>query len=317
MNKDLSKEYKEAVMNDLPDLWGRIEAAIEAEESEKTNGNETPASNVINFSREENHTVNTANKYAVNAFDNEPVKAQTQKKKKFRIPGWVFVAVPSAAILLLVIIPVGFMMMLGGMGSKMSAPTTTANYAFDASPGAPATTAEAATEYYDAAATLDEPVAYEDEYEYEDSKQEYKNATSTYDLTGGDKKLEGLDGIIQNFDGTNSDSATTLAPSETNNESGRVIIDDVTVKFISVYENDEGKMLADVEITGVYGSYYETPEDFDGFEEGETITAYLQPDFKDVDFDDDAEYICIINYVPDDEIGYEIEFKELSRTEDY
>ena len=36
MNKDLSKEYKEAVMNDLPDLWGRIEAAIDAEENAKT-----------------------------------------------------------------------------------------------------------------------------------------------------------------------------------------------------------------------------------------------------------------------------------------
>ena len=35
MNKDLSKEYKEAVMNDLPDLWGRIEAAIDEEESKK------------------------------------------------------------------------------------------------------------------------------------------------------------------------------------------------------------------------------------------------------------------------------------------
>ena len=100
MNKDLSKEYKEAVMNDLPDLWGRIEAAIDAEESAKTNGNETPISNVINFSKEENNTVSTANKYAVNAYDNVPVKAQT-KKKKFRIPAWVFVAVPSAAILLL------------------------------------------------------------------------------------------------------------------------------------------------------------------------------------------------------------------------
>ena len=43
MNKDLSKEYKEAVMNDLPDLWGRIEAAIDEEESKKSN--ETPSSN--------------------------------------------------------------------------------------------------------------------------------------------------------------------------------------------------------------------------------------------------------------------------------
>ena len=316
MNKDLSKEYKEAVMNDLPDLWGRIEAAIDAEENAKKDGNETPASNVINFSKQENNTVNTANKYAVNAYDNEPVKAQTQKKKKFRIPAWVFVAVPSAAILLLVIIPVGFMMMLGGMGSKMSAPTTTANFAYDASPTAPTSTAEAATEYYDAAATWDEPaVSEEAEYWNEDSTQEYKNAVSDYDYTLGQDKLEGLQGLMENFDGTKSDSATSLAPTEREADS-RVINDGVKIKFLSVYENDEGKKMADVEIVGVYGGYFEAPEGFDGFEKGETITAYLKPDFKDVDFTEDAEYDCIINYVPNDEICYEIELKKPSRTED-
>ena len=317
MNKDLSKEYKEAVMNDLPDLWGRIEAAIDAEENAKTDGNETPASNVINFSKPENNTVNTANKYAVNAYDNEPVKGHTQKKKKFRIPAWVFVAVPSAAILLLVIIPVGFMMMLGGMGSKMSAPTTTANFAYDASPAAPTSTAEAATEYYDAAATWDEPAVSEStEYYEEDSTQEYKNAVSDYDFTLGQDKLEGLQGLMENFDGTKSDSATSLAPTEREADS-RVINDGVKIKFLSVYENDEGKKMADVEIVGVYGGYFEASEGFDGFEKGETITAYLKPDFKDVDFTEDSEYDCIINYVPDDEIGYEIELKTPSRTEDY
>lgn len=317
MNKDLSKEYKEAVMNDLPDLWGRIEAAIDAEENAKTDGNETPASNVINYSKPENNTVNTANKYAVNAYDNEPVKGQTQKKKKFRIPAWVFVAVPSAAILLLVIIPVGFMMMLGGLGSKMAAPTTTANYACDASPAATTTTAEAATDYYDAAATWDEPAESEStEYYEEDSTQEYKNAVSDYDFTLGQDKLEGLQGLMENFDGTKSDSATSLAPAEREADS-RVINDGVMVKFLSVYENDEGKKLAEVEIVGVYGGYFEAPEGFDGFEKGETITAYIKPDFKDVDFTEDSEYDCIINYVPEDEIGYEIELKTPSGTEDY
>ena len=314
MNKDLSKEYKEAVMNDLPDLWGRIEAAIDAEESTKTNGNETPVSNVIQFSNEkttEKNTVNTANKYAVNAFDNEPVKAQTKKKKK-GIPSWVFVAVPSAAILLLVIIPVGFMMMMGGLGRKSA--TTTANYAAEASPVATANSTEPSA-FYDSAATYDEAAAPEEAYEYEDSTQEYKNATSAIDLTGGNGKLEGLQGIMENFDGTKSDSATALAPTETNDEPGRVINDSVTVKFLSVYENDGGKKLADVEIVGVYGDYFVIPEDFDGFEAGELITAYLQPDFKDVDFNGE-EYNCIINYIPDDEICYEIEFRMAERIED-
>ena len=306
MNKDLSKEYKEAVMNDLPDLWGRIEAAIDAEENAKTDGNETPASNVINFNKPENNTVNTANKYAVNAYDNEPVKAQTQKKKKFRIPAWVFVAVPSAAILLLVIIPVGFMMMLGGLGSKMSAPTTTANYAYDASPAATTTTAEAATEYYDAAATWDEPAVSEStEYYEEDSTQEYKNAVSDYDYTLGQDKLEGLQGLMENFDGTKSDSATSLAPTEREADS-RVINDSVTVKFLSVYENDEGTLLTDVEIVEVLGDYDYIPDDFEGFEEGKSLTAYMLADFTDVVLNA-QEFDCSIKYIPDDEIGYVIE----------
>ena len=310
MNKDLSKEYKEAVMNDLPNLWGRIEAAIDAEESAKTNGNETPISNVINFSKEENNTVSTANKYAVNAYDNEPVKAQT-KKKKFRIPAWVFVAVPSAAILLLLIIPAGFLMMSGGMGSKsystatmdMATATTTTNSVESATDGA----------FYDYAPAMDEPAIAEEaeEYVYSDSEPAVsENATTTTsDFTGTteenhSKQETGSDYTLdlKNLQGDNYN----FMPPSVREEDTFIINDNVSVKFLSVHENDEGVRLVEVEIIEVLGDYDYTPDEFEGFEEGEIITAYMIPLFEEDDLSD-SEFNCIVRYIPDDEIGYVIE----------
>lgn len=307
MNKDLSKEYKEAVMNDLPDLWGRIEAAIDEEESKK--GNETPSSNVINFVKEEDKT-NTANKYAVNAFANEPVKAQT-KKKKFRIPAWVFVAVPSAAILLLLIIPAGFLMMSGGMGGKsfstvtmdMATATTTTNSVESATDGA----------FYDYAPAMDEPAIAEEaeEYVYSDSEPAVSEsaATTTSDFTGTteenhSKQETGSDYSLdlKNLQGDNYN----FMPPSVREEDTCIINDNVSVKFLSVHENDEGVRLAEVEIIEVLGDYDYTPDEFEGFEEGEIITAYMIPVFEDDDLTD-SEFNCIVRYIPDDEIGYVIE----------
>lgn len=311
MNKDLSKEYKEAVMNDLPDLWGRIEAAIDAEESAKTNENETPVSNVINFSKEENNAVSTANKYAVNAYDNEPVKGQEQKKKKFRIPAWVFVAVPSAAILLLLIIPAGFLMMSGGMGGKsfstatmdMATATATTNSVESATDGA----------FYDYAPAMDEPaiVREAEEYVYSDSEPAVSEsaATTTSDFTGTteenhSKQETGSDYSLdlKNLQGDNYN----FMPPSVREEDTCIINDNVSVKFLSVHENDEGVRLAEVEIIEVLGDYDYTPDEFEGFEEGEIITAYMIPVFEDDDLTD-LEFNCIVRYIPNDEIGYVIE----------
>jgi hypothetical protein len=304
MNKDLSKEYKEAVMNDLPDLWGRIEAAIDEEESKKSN--ETPSSNVINFSKPEENKVNTANKYAVNAFDNEPVNKTQTNKKKFRIPAWVFVAVPSAAILLVVIIPVGLLMMMSGLGSKsatnmMEMTTTTTSYA-------PNSDADSAS--YDAAATMDEPAVAENEFDaYEDERT--KNAEATYDYSAGAEKSDSVTEENADFtinpdtiEGKNGISFMTT-PS-TSSEELKIINDKVKVKFLSVYENDEGTLLTDVEIVEVLGDYDYIPDDFEGFEEGKSLTAYMLADFTDVVLNA-QEFNCSIKYIPDDDIGYVIE----------
>ena len=304
MNKDLSKEYKEAVMNDLPDLWGRIEAAIDEEESKKSN--ETPSSNVINFSKPEENKVNTANKYAVNAFDNEPVNKTQTNKKKFRIPAWAFVAVPSAAILLVVIIPVGLLMMMSGLGSKsatnmMEMTATTTSYA-------PNSDADSAS--YDAAATMDEASVAEYEFDaYEDERT--KNAEATYDYSAGAEKSDSVTEENADFtinpdtiEGKNGISFMTT-PS-TSSEELKIINDKVKVKFLSVYENDEGTLLTDVEIVEVLGDYDYIPDDFEGFEEGKSLTAYMLADFTDVVLNA-QEFDCSIKYIPDDEIGYVIE----------
>ena len=294
MNKDLSKEYKEAVMNDLPDLWGRIEAAIDEEESKKSN--ETPSSNVINFSKPEENKVNTANKYAVNAFDNEPVNKTQTNKKKFRIPAWVFVAVPSAAILLVVIIPVGLLMMMSGLGSKsatnmMEMATTTTSYA-------PNSDADSAS--YDAAATMDEASVAEYEFDaYEDERT--KNAEATYDYSAGAEKSDSVTEENADFtinpdtiEGKNGLSFMTT-PS-TSSEELKIINDNVKVKFLSVYENDEGTLLTDVEIVEVLGDYDYIPDDFEGFEEGKSLTAYMLADFTDVVLNA-QEFNCSIKYI--------------------
>ena len=304
MNKDLSKEYKEAVMNDLPDLWGRIEAAIDEEESKKSN--ETPSSNVINFSKPEENKVNTANKYAVNAFDNEPVNKTQTNKKKFRIPAWVFVAVPSAATLLVVIIPVGLLMMMSGLCSKsatnmMEMATTTTSYA-------PNSDADSAS--YDAAATMDEASVAEYEFDaYEDERT--KNAEATYDYSAGAEKSDSVTEENADFtinpdtiEGKNGLSFMTT-PS-TSSEELKIINDKVKVKFLSVYENDEGTLLTDVEIVEVLGDYDYIPDDFEGFEEGKSLTAYMLADFTDVVLNA-QEFNCSIKYIPDDDIGYVIE----------
>ncbi|MBP5529011.1 MAG: hypothetical protein J6X80_03075 [Lachnospiraceae bacterium] len=311
MNKDLSKEYKEAVMNDLPDLWGRIEAAIDAEESAKTNGNETPASNVINFSKPENNTAVTANKYAVNAYDNEPVKGQEQKKKKFRIPAWVFVAIPSAAILLVVMIPVGLLMMSGGMGNK-SATTAMMDMAAPASVTTASESATDAAASYDASPAMEEPAIMEEaeEYVYSDSEPEAREnaATATPDFTGATEKNETKQNVDYTLDLKNVSEGdfNNLLPPSAGESDIRIINDDVSVKFLSVYENDEGVCLAEVEITGVLGDYDYIPDDFQGFEEGMVLTAYMLPLFEDTDLTGE-EYNCIVRYLSDDEIGYVIE----------
>lgn len=120
MSKDLSKEYNEAVRSSLPDLWSRIEAAIDAEEQ----------SEPIPFKAEEKSGEPVKNNAGLKAVP--PV----QKKKKKIIPTWLLISLPSVAVVLIVLTPLIFFggLVLVNGGSKSSAPM--AYDACDAEPAA-------------------------------------------------------------------------------------------------------------------------------------------------------------------------------------
>lgn len=95
MSKSLETEYKNAVMNDLPDLWGRIEAALpDADKnSEEVVKTETPAP------------------------QNEATAVKPVKKKK-KIWPWFAAAVPLVAVGLVAVIPIAILALR--IGSKSS-----------------------------------------------------------------------------------------------------------------------------------------------------------------------------------------------------
>ena len=202
-------------------------------------------------------------------------------------------------------------MMSGGMGGKsfstvtmdMATATTTTNSVESATDGA----------FYDYAPAMDEPAIAEEaeEYVYSDSEPAVSEsaATTTSDFTGTaeenhSKQETGSDYSldIKNLQGDNYN----FMPPSVREEDTCILNDNVSVKFLSVHENDEGVRLAEVEIIEVLGDYDYTPDEFEGFEEGEIITAYMIPVFEDDDLTD-LEFNCIVRYIPDDEIGYVIE----------
>ena len=126
MSKDLSKEYKEAVLNDLPDLWGRIEAAIDAEEAQSAKTEDHPVEkpvNVVEFKSVEK-----------NVNENKAAK----QKKKFKIPAWVMISLPTVAILLIIVIPVAALGVLGLVFSASGTKNSASDIAYCAEPSAAA-----------------------------------------------------------------------------------------------------------------------------------------------------------------------------------
>ena len=314
MSKDLSKEYKEAIMNDLPDLWDRIEAAIDAEETAGKTKEDT-VSNVIGFTKAENNTNSSniktnqtetgnsdskgtnANKYAVNAFDNEPIIKQS-KKKKMRIPAWVFVAIPSAAVLVLVILPIAFLMSRSGLSGTKNYDMTTA-VAYDSEPNSVVTDAAPASvdsgeSYYFEDAAVEENSGF---YEYTD--------TDDFDTKDYSK---------QNFigsSGSESESFPTLdipqlaAPEDIDRENakkGIIVNDRVAIKILNVSESSEGEYkIVEALIVEFKGETLDT--EAGELKEGDNIEAYASPDS---DFSADETYDVSIIYLPYDELLYGI-----------
>ncbi len=88
MSKSLETEYKNAVLNDLPDLWSRIEASL----PDIQNKNNT----------------NCSDKEATDTIQKDDYSKKVDKKKK-KIKPWLFAVVPMAAAGICVVIPLAIL----------------------------------------------------------------------------------------------------------------------------------------------------------------------------------------------------------------
>jgi len=275
MSKDLTKEYKEAVMNDLPDLWGRIEAAIDAQENEKNN--EIKSETV---KKEETETIKTESN--IKLVGNETVK-ETVIKKKRRMPVWLVTAVPFAAILLVVIVPLSLFGLLSAGGAKSSESYSAAMS--DCAPmAAEITTCDEQTEMaYDAVSNMT------------DSSDSLTYKSADMDLTGINS--------LQNYPNTNVEAAAD-GNSESEGVGGRVpsssseeeilVNEALLVKVDFFYENEHGKM-ADLIILEVNSDSNIPYSGFEPYKAGQSVTARID----DYDYKLYGEYEVSLYFVPD------------------
>lgn len=298
MSKDLTKEYKEAVMNDLPDLWGRIEAAIDAQENEKNK-------EIIKESvKEENKTETVKNESNIKLVSNETVSETVKTKKKVRIPAWVWGAIPFAAILLIIILPLSFFGLLNA-GSKNFKNASTA----------PMSMTDSVAEYEAPTAASDSAAVMESaDYAYEDAEIiGYEENGSTMNLIGKTNDASGdvptfanpdyydfdeLENMTKNQG--SSDTASEASASETKRdlrENEFLVNEDIRVRFEEFYEDEHG-MMAGLYIIEVKSDTINPYPSFPGLNAGECIKACV----------DDYEYVLnreydVSLYFVDDEIN--------------
>ena len=295
MNKDLSKEYKEAVMNDLPDLWGKIEAAIDAEEKENKTVTETAdiKEKPANLTLVSNNTDEPVFK------ETEPV-AQVKKKKK-KIPAWVLISIPSAAILLIAVVPLMFFGAAIGLGKSAT------NAMYDAAPAAEAAVDCASYEdvsydYIDAAVG--------DVTEAEDDSDTKNYATSEFNYKGENVNLDGDFTLGEQVDGNSlapgSGEKAEDAASAVENGNENIVESDHETAIASVLlitEDENGEKLAYVCVHEVLGDERLTGEDFKGFEAGDSFDAYIDPKS---DIAEGKKYEVVISFHPEIEGAYMI-----------
>ncbi|MBO4346680.1 MAG: hypothetical protein J5840_03480 [Lachnospiraceae bacterium] len=279
MSKDLTKEYKEAVMNDLPDLWGRIEAAIDAQENEK---NKEIKSETVK--KEETETIKTESNLKI--VGNETVK-ETVVKKKRRMPVWLVTAVPFAAILLVVIVPLSLFGLLAAGGAKSS----------QSNSAAMSDSAPMAAEACDTVTTCEASVemAYEDISTGSDSSETLTYKSADMDLTGTN--------AFQNLTGNNTEAVAdgasesegmgTELPSAVS-EKEILVNEALLVKVDSFYENEHGQM-ADLTILEVNSETNIPYSGFEAYKAGQSVTARID----DYDYKLYGEYEVSLYFVPD------------------
>jgi len=296
MSKDLSKEYKEAVMNDLPDLWGKIEAAIDAGEEQKeteTTKKNTPELKIVS---------NTKNDKVDAARDYVPAK----KKKKF--PVWIFAAIPSAAILLIAVVPLLF---FGGLAATKNSTGTM----YDAVPNA--------VEYIDAAASDDyyvsetaESADWETVAEAEETDEYQKNdGNSNNNYSGSDNKsidyAAGLENgdrnelthVAQGEDEGDYDFGDAQTPGTVSEGIVKGNQETAIVDILLIYDDYE-ETAAFVIVKEVIGDERLCNDNFNGFEVGDCFDAIINPDDG---FEELGKYKVVISFIPGKDGIYRIE----------
>ena len=270
MSKDLTKEYKEAVANDLPDRWGRIEAALDAEEN-KTQETQSEIKPVVNIK-------------------SEPVVIEnvTKNKKRKRIPGWVFVALPSAAILVVAIIPLTFLGLNSGTKnySAMAADCEPAAPDYDcvdaaAVPSENANCFEIAEEESEDSLNAD---VYEN-FNFKGIDDFSKESFEQYTAGSGEdgmylylnnrmktlleKDWQDIPSVADNGNAGKSDG---ILPNAEGEQADRfsIVNPNVKVRIESVSE-ENGEITAKITIIKNVGEYSKVFEDFIPYSEGDTV----------------------------------------------
>ena len=246
MSKDLAKEYKESVMNDLPDLWGRIESAIDAQEASKATAAES--------------------KEAKPDSDTKPV----QFKKKKHFPAWAMAAIPMAAMLLLVLIPMGiFVPQLFSKGSSQTKNFSMANAASDSGNYEAAIAPQSDdAEYYDEdiseGEVFDSVIPTE-----EDSKTKNAQGSDRIDLKPGVDSNSLAQGKSEKE--LNSVPATVIDPYD--NEELKLVNPDLDISVWGSYD-DDGRLAYEMDLVRIYGDNNEVYPGFSGFTDGESLKAF-------------------------------------------
>ena len=276
MSKDLAKEYKEAVLNDLPDLWSRIEAQLpdnvsEGNEAEK---NEKPELKLV--TPEPEKSVNTA--AIVNA---APTQTKSKPKKK-KIPSWVWIALPTVAVLILVILPITTI--LAGAGAT-AVLFNTKNAAATSEAAAPSSYSESAGDAayadsfadnadYEAVDSLDGDFYYKDDVENAFSIIPEENESE--DAVDGGEKSATLAPAGQGQGSSNN--AGEAEEAQIVDLDGKAVANSCLAVTVDGSYRDGDLLMIEFYIIDVIGENNEVYSGFSGFSKGECFKAAISED---------------------------------------
>lgn len=279
MSKDFAKEYKDAVVNDLPNLWDRIEAALPADV------NATSENEPIEFKKPEENKEAVVN------------SAEKPKKKKKKLV-WLYVSLPAAAVLLMVIVPLGALLAAGVFGLTSKTASNSAPMAASSSNS------------YKATADVDASLEAAPEAVYEDAQEEADYGINVDQDT--QQFASGSQAGSKSSDSQEKENFNLVTPvlpnaEDITNDSGTYDPDNgyllanykMKVRVDGTYTDDAIGTLAELTILQVAGKNNEVYYGFSGFNTNECVKA--KPEGFDHELQAGEEYwVSIYLYVTGD-----------------